>query len=359
MNTPLNQAIYDDFGKKMVETLNHAGLALMISVGHRCGLFDVMSRLPATTSRMIAAEANLNERYVREWLGAMTTGGVVEYRADDGTYRLPPEHAEWLTRAASPNNIATSMQWFAVLGRVEDEVVEAFHHGRGVPYGAYHRFHDVMAEDSAQSVVAALFDHILPLVPGCPDQLAHGINVLDIGCGSGRAINEMAARFPRSRFAGYDASSESIAAAAAQADRLGLKNVRFEKRDVAEMVEPAAFDLITAFDAIHDQARPDGVLRNIAAALRPGGTFLMQDISGSSDIYSDMAHPFGPFLYTISCMHCMSVSLAAGGPGLGAMWGKEKATEMLNAAGFDRIRVETLPHDPLNFYYIAMTALKS
>ena len=355
MTTPFNHTIHENFGKKMVETLNHAGLALMISIGHRCGLFDVMSRLPANTSSMIAAEAKLNERYVREWLGAMTTGGVVEYRPEDRTYRLPPEHAEWLTRAASPNNVATSMQWFAVLGRAEDDVVEAFHHGRGVPYGAYPRFHEVMAEDSAQSVVAALFDHILPLVPGCLDQLVHGINVLDIGCGSGRAINEMAARFPRSHFAGYDASSESIAAAATQADRLGLKNVRFEKRDVAELVEPAAFDLITAFDAIHDQARPDAVLRNIAAALRPGGTFLMQDISGSSDVHSDMAHPFGPFLYTISCMHCMSVSLAGGGPGLGAMWGKEKATEMLNAAGFGRVRVETLPHDPLNFFYVAAT----
>jgi hypothetical protein len=111
--------------------------------------------------------------------------------------------------------------------------------------------------------------------------------------------------------------------------------------------------VVTAFDAIHDQARPAEVLRNIAGALRPGGTFLMQDIAGSGRLEVDIGHPFGVFLYTISCMHCMSVSLAAGGPGLGAMWGREKALAMLREAGFGGVRVESLAHDPLNFYYIA------
>ncbi|APW61735.1 class I SAM-dependent methyltransferase [Paludisphaera borealis] len=353
MGVSLEQERVDAFGRKMVEALNHAGLALMASMGHRTGLFDVMSRLPAATSERIASEAVLSERYVREWLGAMATGGVVEYREGDGTYRLPPEHAAWLTRESSPNNVAAAMQFVAVLGYVEDQVVEAFRHGRGVPYSAYHRFHEVMAEESAQTVVAALAEQILPLVPGLVDRLAGGIDVLDVGCGSGRAVNELAANFPKSRFAGYDFAEEAIVAARREAERRGLSNARFEVRDVAEMGESAAYDLITAFDAIHDQARPDAVLRNIAEALRPGGTFLMQDISGSSHVHTDLAHPLGPFLYTISCMHCMSVSLACGGPGLGAMWGKEKALQMLREAGFGPARVERLPHDPMNYFYIA------
>lgn len=342
----------DAFGLKMVEVLNHAGLALMTSIGHRTGLFDAMSRMAAATSAQIAAEARLNERYVREWLGAMATGGVVEYRERDGTYRLPPEHAAWLTREASPNNVAVAMQFLAVLGHVEDHVVEAFRHGRGVPYSSYHRFHEVMAEESAQTVVAALFDHILPLVPGLVDRLDAGIDVLDVGCGSGRAVNELAARFPASRFTGCDAAEEAVAAARSEAARRGVANVRFEVRDAAEPAT-STFDLITAFDAIHDQARPDVVLRNVAEALKPGGTFLMQEISGSSHLHTDIAHPLGPFLYTISCMHCMSVSLASGGPGLGAMWGKQKALEMLREAGFASVRVETLPHDLMNDFYVA------
>jgi hypothetical protein len=115
-------------------------------------------------------------------------------------------------------------------------------------------------------------------------------------------------------------------------------------------------DLITAFDAIHDQTRPDAVLRNVARGLRPGGVFLMQDISGSSHVERDVNHPLGTFLYTISLTHCMSVSLAGGGPGLGAMWGKDTALRMLREAGFGDVRVETLPHDIMNFYYVACPA---
>lgn len=130
-----------------------------------------------------AEAAGLNERYVREWLGAMVTAGVVEYNPDARTFRLPAEHAACLTRAASPNNMVAPTQWFAVLGHAEDQVVEAFKHGRGVPYSAYHRFHEVMAEESAQTVVAALHDHILPLVPDLFERLESGLRVLDVGCG--------------------------------------------------------------------------------------------------------------------------------------------------------------------------------
>ncbi len=350
---PFDPTRSDAFADKLADTINHAGLALMISIGHRVGLFDTMAPMGWTSSPRLASAAGLSERYVREWLGAMTTGGIVEFRVEDKHYFLPAEHAAWLTRSASPNNLATPMQWVAVLGYVEDQVVEAFRHGRGVPYEAYNRFHEVMAEESAQSVVAALDDHILPLIPGLVDRLTHGIDVLDVGCGGGRALSALAKRFPASRLVGRDASAEAIALARAEADLLGLTNVSFEQADVAAMTDRDAFDLITAFDAIHDQAQPDAVLRNIAAGLKPGGLLLMQDISGSSHVHADIAHPFGPFLYTISCMHCMSVSLASGGPGLGAMWGRELAETMLLEAGFTEVRVETLDHDPMNFFYIA------
>jgi 2-polyprenyl-3-methyl-5-hydroxy-6-metoxy-1,4-benzoquinol methylase len=204
--------------------------------------------------------------------------------------------------------------------------------------------------------VAALAEHILPIVPGLVEQLGRGIDVLDVGCGAGRALLRMAEDYPGSRFTGSDFSEEAIGMARAEATRRGLTNARFEARDVAELGERRTYDLITAFDAIHDQARPADVLKAIARALRPGGTFLMQDISGSSHVEQDIEHPLGTFLYTISCLHCMSVSLANGGPGLGAMWGKEKALQMLREAGFPNVRVETLPHDPVNFYYIASAA---
>jgi 2-polyprenyl-3-methyl-5-hydroxy-6-metoxy-1,4-benzoquinol methylase len=201
--------------------------------------------------------------------------------------------------------------------------------------------------------VAALHEHILPLVPGLTGDLDRGIDVLDIGCGSGRALIAMAHAYPNSRFVGYDLSPEAICRARAEAERLGLTNTLYETRDVTELGETRCYDLITTFDAIHDQKHPARVLAGIADALRPGGTLLMQDIAGSSHHHEDKDHPIGPFLYTISCMHCMSVSLAQGGDGLGAMWGKEKALEMLGAAGFDRVHVHSLDHDFQNYFYVA------
>ncbi len=340
------------FADRLLGVLNGGALALMTSVGHRTGLFDAMHGLEPADSETIAGEAGLDERYVREWLGAMVTGGFVEYDPSRGTYALPAEHAAVLTRQARPNNMAATAQWIPLLGSVEDEIVACFAKGGGVPYASYPRFHEVMAEESDQTVVALVIEEILPLVPGLPAALEAGIDVLDVGCGSGRALNRMARTYPKSRFTGFDLSPEAVAAASSEARRLGLSNVRFEARDVAE-IDDAGFDLVTAFDAIHDQARPDAVLAGIARVLRPDGTFLMQDIRGASCVHEDAKHPMGAFLYTVSCLHCMTVSLAAGGAGLGAMWGAVTARRMLAEAGFARVDVEALPHDAMNDYYVA------
>jgi 2-polyprenyl-3-methyl-5-hydroxy-6-metoxy-1,4-benzoquinol methylase len=352
----MNTSKAEAFSAKMIGILNDAGLALMISIGHRTKLFDTMSVMLPATSNEIAAKAGLNERYVREWLGAMVTGGIIEYDLANVTYFLPPEHAAFLTRAAVPNNLASPLQFFSVLGSVEDQIVHCFKHGGGVPYTQFNRFHEVMAEESEQTVVSALIDTIIPTVPGLVDRLRRGIDVLDVGCGSGLALILMARSFPNSHFIGYDFSSEAIERATAEAAKFGLSNIRFEKKDVTSLDNTDKFDLITAFDAIHDQAHPAEVLAGIANTLRDDGHFLMQDIAGSSYLQNNKERPMAPFLYTISCMHCMTVSLAENGDGLGTMWGEEKACEMLLNAGFKSVEVKTLPHDIMNFYYIVKKA---
>ncbi|MGA8484072.1 MAG: methyltransferase domain-containing protein [Nitrososphaeraceae archaeon] len=130
-------------------------------------------------------------------------------------------------------------------------------------------------------------------------------------------------------------------------------NVFFKVQDILDLSLKNEFDLITAFDAIHDQPKPDLVLKNINQSLSDKGVFLMQDILASTPLKDNISHPLGTFLYTISCMHCMSVSLSQNGAGLGAMWGKEKALSMLKEAGFVNVQVKTLPHDFQNYYYCA------
>ncbi|MBE9066199.1 class I SAM-dependent methyltransferase [Leptolyngbya cf. ectocarpi LEGE 11479] len=340
------------FADGLLDMLNSGALAGMLSIGHRTGLLDTMATLAPATSQQIADAAGLNERYVREWLGAMVTGHIVDYYSASQTYSLPAEHAAWLTRSASPNNIAVTMQFIPLIGSVEDAIVDCFYHGGGVPYSAYHRFHEVMAEDSGQTVVAALETQILPLVFGLKEQLTLGISVVDIGCGRGLVLQTLAGWFPNSQFIGYDLSADAIAWAKAEAQRLGLKNVTFQVQDAALIFEENQYDLILSFDAIHDQAQPDVVLQNIYRALRPDGLYLMQEIQASSKLEENLNHLVGPLLYSISCNHCTAVSLAAGGPGLGAMWGEELALEMLQAAGFSRVAVERLEHDFQNSYYL-------
>lgn len=348
----LDQTKAEVFAQRMLDILNSGAIALMTSIGHRTGLFDTLAQLPPSTSQQIADAAGLNERYVREWLGSMVTGRFVEYEPIAGFYSLPPEHAAFLTRDASPNNIAVTTQFLPLLGTVEDQVIECFYKGGGVPYSAYKRFHQVMAEDSGQTVVAALEEHVLPLIPHLTEDLKQGIDVLDVGCGSGRALNEMAKQFPNSRFKGYDFSEEAIATAQSEAQAQGLTNLQFQVKDAAKLDEVEQYDLICTFDSIHDQAQPDAVLRGIHQSLRSDGTYLMQDIRASSNVQGNLEHPVAPFLYTISCLHCMTVSLAADGMGLGAVWGEEKALEMLKNAGFSRVTIQQLDHDFINNFYI-------
>ncbi|GJM18120.1 MAG: transcriptional regulator [Phycisphaeraceae bacterium] len=343
----------DEFAQQLLGLVNGAAIVQMISIGHRTGLFDAMSGLPASTSEQIAAAGGLDERYVREWLGTMTTGGIVSYDRDAKKYELPESHAALLTRAAGSNNLAATTQFVPVLAGVEDEIVECFREGGGVPYSSYPRFHEVMAEESDMTVVAGLREHILPLVPGLIDRLAKGIDVLDVGCGRGHGIIELAAAFGNSRFVGLDLSPEAVAYANDRASARGLTNVRFDQRDLSGFTSRETFDLITAFDSVHDQADPAGMLAGIAGALRPGGVFLMQDIAGSSEVGDNIGKPLAPFIYTISCMHCMSVSLAQGGAGLGAAWGEELAQEMLGEAGFSDVCVNRLDHDIMNAFYVA------
>ena len=354
-SSPIDPQKAEAFAGRLLTAVNNGALCLMISVGHRTGLFDAMRGLPAASSVEIAAKSGLDERYVREWLGAMVTGGVVEVDAVTDKYWLPKEHAAYLTRAAGADNLSVFAQYIALLAGVEHDIVECFRKGGGVPYEKFPRFHAVMEEDSGQSVLSSLESHILPLVPGLSERLTRGIQVLDVGCGRGRIMNRLAELYPNSRFTGIDISTEAILFAWREAADKRLRNVEFIVADLSDFHEKAerqAFDLITTFDAVHDQAKPRNVLKGIFRALRTDGVYLMQDIKGSSHMPDNIGHPIGTFLYTVSCMHCMTVSLARGGEGLGAMWGEQKTREYVHKAGFRSIEKHELFHDIQNNWYV-------
>jgi ubiquinone/menaquinone biosynthesis C-methylase UbiE len=354
--TSVNDKVTDtteEFAERMVGAIDNASLAILLSIGHQTKLFDTMAELPSATSAQIADAAGLNERYVREWLGGVVTCRVVDYDPASQTYSLPRHRAAVLTRAAGPDNLSRVAQFIAMLGEVEQKIIGCFQTGGGLAYSEYPRFHTLMAAQSGEVFDAALVDIILPMAQGLPDRLWAGADVADIGCGSGHAINVMAQAFPASRFTGIDFSDEGLAAGAAEAQSRGLTNTTFLQADVAKLDSAEAYDVITVFDAIHDQAQPAQVLRNIYRALRPGGVLLMVDIKASSQLEDNIGVPLRAYMYTVSMMHCMSVSLGLDGAGLGTCWGRQLATSMLADAGFGDVAVHEIDSDPINFYYVA------
>ncbi|MBI1179780.1 MAG: methyltransferase domain-containing protein [Alphaproteobacteria bacterium] len=353
VDAPFDQQAAEAFSAQLMETINAGAVTVMVSLGHRLGLFDVMAGGMPAASADIAAKAGLSERYVREWLASMVTGRIVDYDAATGRYALPPERAACLVRGAPLGNSAVYAQVPTIMGAIQDQIMACFRTGDGTRYDDYPCFHQFMSEDTEQTVVAGLFEHILPLAPDLEARLDRGIDVMDAGCGSGGALVALAARFPASRFTGYDLCPDALANGEAAAWQAGVSNVAFQVRDLTGYDESERFDLITSFDAIHDQKHPQQLVRGIHGALRDGGVYLVQDIGGSARLENNMDFPMAAMLYAISCNHCMPISLGQGGEGLGTMWGWETAERMLREAGFRSVERSVLPHDPLNVWFVA------
>jgi SAM-dependent methyltransferase len=284
----------------------------------------------------------------------MATGRVADYDATTQRYHLPVEHAISLTGEGA-GNLAPFAEAMASLARFVPAVTRTMHEGGGIPYSEYQteldQFHDQI---NRRSYDAALIQSIVPAVDGLAERLGAGAVVADVGCGSGHVVNLLARAFPASTFVGYDLSPAAIWAARREAEADGVGNARFEVRDVAALPAYAHFDVVTAFDTIHDQVRPRQVLAEVHRVLADGGTFVMVDVDAFSNVAENVGNPIAPLLYGISLLHCLQVSLAEGGEGVGAVWGRQRAVDLLHGAGFGYVAVvDTPPEDPVNVIYVA------
>jgi 2-polyprenyl-3-methyl-5-hydroxy-6-metoxy-1,4-benzoquinol methylase len=349
--TELDPAAVGEFAGRIFGAYGQGMLAFMVDLGHRTGLFDAAVRGPAT-SQELADRAGLHERYVREWLGAVVTGGIFEYDAKNSVYTLPAVAAACLTGPGA-NNVAPFSGFIAHMGTHLQDVARAFKEGGGVPYSAFRPgFTDIMDAGSRHVFDGTLIDLVLPMAPGLVDSLAAGARVADIGCGTGHALVLMAKAFPDSTFVGYDLATDAIEKARAEADAEGLTNVTFEVHDIAKITPAQPFDAITTFDTIHDLVDPVGVLAAVYANLRPGGTYLMVEPHLQTKLEDNIGHPMAPMLYATSTLHCLTVSLAEGGAGLGTCFGEQKALELLADAGFGEVAVLAHPADPIDGIFI-------
>ena len=350
MSQTLDRQRVQEFARKVFGHYTSGIITLMIHIGHRTGLFEAAAQGP-TTSEALAKRAGLDERYVREWLGAMATGGIMEYEPASRRFTLPAEHAACLTGTSS-RNLAPGSQTLPMLAKRLPGVVECFASGGGVPYADFRPdFTEAMDASWRLLYDGLLIKSFLPLAKGLPERLRAGIRVVDLGCGTGHAINLMAREYPNSSFVGYDLGADAIDRARAEARAMGLANARFEVMDVTQVPDEPQFDLVTSFDAIHDQRDPAAVLRRAAAVLAPAGIYFMLEPKASSLLEENIGNPVAPYIYGISVLHCMTVSLAEGGAGLGTAWGEQTARRMLAEAGFTSVEMIDAP-GPQNSIYV-------
>ncbi len=330
-----------------------AGLFAMVccSVGDKLGLFKDLEAHGPQTSRELAECLGLSGRYVREWGACLAAAGYLAYDPQSQRYALPAENAPVLAQEGGASFFGGIFQQAGALLGLYEPLIRAFKDGKGISPSLYGedvwkgelRGNDMWHENLLVQVW-------IPLIPDVKARLEAGARVADIGCGSGKAIVRLAQAFPKSTFVGYDIDPPSVERAQALARADGVADrVRFEVLDLTKGM-PGGFDIITAFDVVHDTADPKGVFGRVRGALKPGGTFVLLEINGATR-QEDNAAPLGPIFYGISLLFCMSIAIARGGEGLGTVGLHEgRVREFASHTGFASVRRVDL-NNPMNVLY--------
>lgn len=349
----MDKAKRERFIKQVMDYVTGASLTGMIYIGDRVGLFKALAGAGPLSVTETARKAGLQERYVREWLSAMAAAGVVTYDADSERFTFPEEHAAILADENSPSFLGGFFQIAPAMLTVAPRVADAFAKGGGVPFSDYGG--DLVAgidRSNRTQFQYHLVKRWLPTIPEVIARLETGARVADVGCGSGYPSILMAQAFPRSRFYGFDVSEESLERARADARNKGVaERVEFQRVSAAALPETPKFDFITSFDAIHDMVDPRGAVRAIRRALADDGAYLMVEPK-AGDTLAENLNPQGALTYSMSTLHCLTVSLAHGGEGIGTAMGERKARELAEGAGFTHFRRLPIEHAAQVFYEI-------
>lgn len=345
------------FTGKVFGDMAGAMSAGMAYVGVKTGLFRAMAGKGPMTAAALVAATGLQARYVEEWLRGMASGGYLDHDAANDTYALPDEHAFMVASDETDHFMGGLFCMVPVLMRAAPKVAEAFRTGGGVRFEEFGREGiealDLLNRGQYEQRFAS---HWLKALPEATAKLEAGARALDFGCGAGSVVLSLARAFPKSTFTGIDRSGESIAAAkealAAAPDGAALsQRVRFAVQGLDDFPAGEQFDFITACDCIHDLAAPQATLRAIRSRLAPGGVFMVIEPK-AADTVEGNRNAIGTMYYGFSVFHCMTQSLAEGGPGLGTCMGPAHIGELMLEAGFTRCEPLDIRSNVLSFYAV-------
>ncbi len=333
-----------DFAGALVTSLAYAG--------DRLGLFRVLADGRPRTSALLAADSSLNERYVREWASALVASGYLSYDPHAKTFLMSAEQTAVLTDVESPFYYAGSYLYAQACVRQLPALMQAFREGGGVTFAQFGpEISEAIEKLFANGYRDSLASQWIPAVPGLEERLQRGARVAEIGCGGGRALLSAAAPFPASTFVGYDLDEVSLGRARATAEDLRLNGrVRFERLPAEHLPAASGFDLIMAFNCVHDMAHPVAALQGVRRALAKGGRFLWSEARLSEHLEENM-NAMGRNVYAASCRHCMPVALTEGGAGLGVVVGETTVRRLASEAGFSDCQPLDVEH-PFHRLYL-------
>ena len=340
MDTPvIDQTKLEAFAMRAIGDLTTGYTGIMVSLGHKLGLYKAMASAGPLSSKEVAKRANCGERYVREWLNAQAAGGYVGYHAVSDTYELSPEQAMVLADEDSPLFIPHAWNVPAAMWADEPKALDAFRTGRGVAWGEHDaRMSCGVAAFYRNGYRASLVPQWLPALEGVVAQLESGISVADIGCGHGHATVLMAQAFPNSRFHGFDSHAGSIAEAQHNAAAGGVAGRTEFSLARAVDYPDRRYGLICFFDTLHDLGDPVAAARHAAAVLAPGGTVLLVE-PFANDRVEDNLTPVGQLYYAGSALMCCAHAISEGGKlVLGAQAGEARLADVFRKAGFTHFR---------------------
>ena len=327
-------------------------VSAMMHLGTRLNLWEALRDSEPCTSAVLAEAANLQERWVREWLHGMVAMEIVQH--EDGRFALTPEARVALTDSDHWSYMA-GVYGPPMTHREIERTAEAFKTGLGMTWAEHgdHACHMQCAMSAARQetflvpVVLAAFD-------GAIERLrAGGARIVDVGCGAGVAATLLASSFPAAQVVGIDPSEQAITEARRKAQEADLDNLAFEQGTFDDLDRFGPADLLVTLDVLHDLPRPQEAVSAAGRNLAADGWWLVADIRGRGDLESNRKIPLLPYMYAMSVFYCMSSALSEpGGEGLGTLGlYPARLEEMVRREGFTRFTRHEVELDPTNWYY--------
>ena len=340
--TQVDQAKLEAFMGQAVTDMGAVISAPLMLIGERLGLYRAMAHSGPLTSSELAERSGAAERYVREWLANQAAGGYFSYDPETERYTLPDEHALALADEDSPFYILGIYDLIASLYADEEEITEAFRSGEGMGWHEHdHRLFRGTERFFRPGYRGSLVADWIPALEGVREKLERGAKVADIGCGHGASTIIMAEAFPNSEFFGFDYHADSIERAHQAAKEAGVDDRITFATDAAKEYPGHGYDLVCAFDCLHDMGDPVGAAAHVLQTLKPDGTWMIVE-PFANDSVADNLNPVGRIFYGASTVICTPASLSQEvGLALGAQAGEARLREVLEQGGFTRVRRAT------------------